>query len=77
MASSTSGPRSLVVQDHHHVFESDEGREYLAMVAKNEGASWLLGHTSRLKHLRRVEVILVRGVTPPGSDEPKFWGTPL
>jgi hypothetical protein len=47
------GSASLVVQDHH-VFEADEGLEYLAMVAKNEGASWLLGHTSSLKHLRRV-----------------------
>jgi hypothetical protein len=39
------GSASLVVQDHH-VFEADEGLEYLAMVAKYEGASWLLGHTS-------------------------------
>ncbi len=32
------GPTAFVVQDHH-VFEADEGSEYLAMVAKNEGAS--------------------------------------
>jgi len=56
------GSASLVVQDHH-VFEADEGLEYLAMVAKNEGASWLLGHTSSLNHLRRA-----RGDPGQGRD---------
>ena len=46
------GSTSLVVQDHH-VFKADKSLEDLAMVAKNEGASRLLGHTSSLKHLRR------------------------
>ena len=54
------GPTAFVVEDDH-VFEAHEGSEYLAMVAKNEGASWLLGHTSSLKHLRRA-----RG--DPGQD---------
>src|SRR5580704_9803962 len=64
------GSASLVVQDHH-VFEADEGLEYLAMVAKNEGASWLLGHTSSLKHLRRARGDPGQGQTPPESDEPE------
>ena len=63
------GSASLVVQDHR-VFESDEGLEYLAMVAKNEGASWLLGHTSSLNHLRRARGDPGQGRDPPGSDEP-------
>ncbi len=46
------GPAAFVVQDHH-VFEPDEGSEDLTRLAKNEGASWLLGHTSSLRHLSR------------------------
>ncbi len=43
------------------------------MVAKNEGASWLLGHTSSLKHLRRARGDPLRGATPPESDEPDWF----
>jgi hypothetical protein len=57
------GSESLVVEDHH-VFEANEGLEYLAMVAKNEGASWLLGHTSSLKHLRRAQADPGQGRDP-------------
>jgi hypothetical protein len=45
------GPTAFVMEDDH-VFEAHEGSEYLAMVAKNEGASWLLAHTASLKRLR-------------------------
>jgi hypothetical protein len=44
-----------------HVFQADEGSKDLTRLAKNEGASWLLGHTSSLRHLRRA-----RG--DPGQD---------
>ena len=54
------GPTPFVVHDHH-VFESDEGSEDLTRLAKNEGASWLLGHTSSLRDLRRAR-------DDPGQD---------
>ena len=67
------GAASLVVQDHH-VFEAHQGREDLARVAKNEGASWLLGHTSSLKHLRRARGDPGQGATPPDPKSQQYAG---
>ena len=45
---------AALIREDAHVFETHQGGEDLTRVDEDEGASWLLAHTTSLKRLRLI-----------------------
>ena len=62
-------PPAFVGQDAD-IFEANEGRKDLTRVDEDEGASWLLAHTTSLKRLRLMRRDSRTRCSPMKSEEP-------